>query len=217
MVIDSVWAWAEALIQGAAWLPPYFNLPPALYCLGILATEKTACYLSYGNQCFFWKEVGWQRGVLLMSFHFQPVSFSLEALPCRSPCPLATDVWQEKRSGVVLWIVVCHLFLLSLCFFYAFFFLFLFFLFFFFTLNQAAKKARGRKKWHKEINTEAQSDPVASMRVSWKHLWKGIWVAEERDQNVSSHFWSCQFKVPTERRGVGGGRGEMVAEGGTDT
>lgn len=27
-----------------------------------------------------------------MFFHFQPVSFSLEAPPCRSPCPLATDV-----------------------------------------------------------------------------------------------------------------------------
>lgn len=50
---------------------------------------------------------GSERGVLLMSFHFQPVSFSLEASPCRSPCPLATDVLSEKKSGVVLWIAFC--------------------------------------------------------------------------------------------------------------
>lgn len=68
-----------------------------------------------------------------MSFHFQPVSFSLEASPCRSPCPLATDVLSEKKSGVVLWIsfLQCSIFFSPL-----------FLLRSFFTLNWAAKKKR---------------------------------------------------------------------------
>ena len=72
-----------------------------------------------------------------MSFHFQPVSFSLEASPCRSPCPLATDVLSEKEEWscfVDQLSVVQYLFFPS--FFHAAFF------FFFFTLNWAAKKKR---------------------------------------------------------------------------
>lgn len=78
-----------------------------------------------------------------------------------------------------------------------------FFFFFSTTLNWAAKKKR--KKGAEKINREAQSDPVVSMRFSLKHLRKSIWVAEEWDQTVPSHFWSCQFKVPIEQRGEGGG------------
>lgn len=81
---------------------------------------------------------------------------------------------------------------------------------FFFTLNRAAKKEREKKEW--KINREAQSDPIVSMRFSLKHLRKSIWVAEEWDQTVPSHFWSCQFKVPIEQRerGEGSWRGGGV-------
>lgn len=75
-----------------------------------------------------------------MSFHFQPVSFSLEASPCRSPCPLATDVLSEEWSCFVDQLsVVQYLFsplFLSRSF---------------FTLNRAAKK---RRKKRSEKSTE---------------------------------------------------------------
>lgn len=61
------------------------------------------------------------------------------------------------------------------------------------------RKKEKKKEW--KINREAQSDPIVSMRFSFKHLRKSIWVAEEWDQTVPSHFWSCQFKVPIEQRG----------------
>lgn len=78
-----------------------------------------------------------------------------------------------------------------------------FFLNFFFLPWTGLPRKREKKEW--KINREAQSDPVVSMRFSLKHLRKSIWVAEEWDQTVPSHFWSCQFKVPIEQRGRGGG------------
>lgn len=74
-----------------------------------------------------------------MSFHFQPVSFSLEASPCRSPCPLATDVLSEKEE----WSCFVDSFLQCAIFFSSPPFSLHSFLFFlFFTLNWAAKKDR---------------------------------------------------------------------------
>lgn len=64
---------------------------------------------------------------------------------------------------------------------------------------------RKREKKERKINREAQSDPIVSVRFSLKHLRKRIWVLEEWDQTVPSHFWSCQFKVPIEQRGKEGG------------
>lgn len=63
------------------------------------------------------------------------------------------------------------------------------------------KLPRKREK-SSEKSTEARSDPIVSVRFSLKHLRKRIWVLEERDQTVPSHFWSCQFKVPIEQRRV---------------
>lgn len=65
-----------------------------------------------------------------MFFHFQPVSFSLEASPCRSPRPLATDVLSEKKSGVVLWIsfLQCRIVFFSPLFLQRRFFFFFFYL-----------------------------------------------------------------------------------------
>lgn len=78
-------------------------ISPALYCLGIHATEKLHAIFRMEINASFGRR-GNDRGVLFMFFHFQPVSFSLEALPCRSPCPFATDVLSERKTGVVLWI-----------------------------------------------------------------------------------------------------------------
>lgn len=82
-----------------------------------------------------------------MFFHFQPVSFSLEAPPCRSPCPLATDVLSgggEKGRKVELFCGSAFCSALprrpSLTFTQ------IFPLFFFiFALNRAAKKKRRKK------------------------------------------------------------------------
>lgn len=100
-----------------------------------------------------------QRGVLLMSFHFQPVSFSLEASPCRSPCPLATDVCQKR--GVELF---CGSAFCSAVSFSSFFLSQFFFFFFYLELGcqEGWKKKKKKKKW--KINREAQSDPIVSMR-----------------------------------------------------
>lgn len=116
-----------------------------------------------------------------MSFHFPPVSFSLEALPCRSPCPLATDVLSWKKSGVVLWIAFSvvpyppiplhsHSHPRRTPFFFSFcidFFLNIFF------LELGCQEKEGKKEW--KINREAQSDPVVSVRFPFqafeeKHL-----------------------------------------------
>lgn len=93
-----------------------------------------------------------------MFFHFQPVSFSLEAPPCRSPCPLATDVLSgggEKGRKVELFCGSAFCSALprhpSLTFTQ------IFPLFFsIFALNRAAKKKR-RKKGVKEGEKKKKS------------------------------------------------------------
>lgn len=108
------------------------------------------------NACFWKKE----------PFHFQPVSFSFELSPCRSPCPLATDVLSELffcRSAI----------------------------FFFFTLNWSAKWERKRKGKKKINNKKKSSISIwASMRLSLKRA------AQEWDQTVHSHVWSSAVQSP---------------------
>lgn len=154
-----------------------------------------------------------------MFFHFQPVSFSLEAPPCRSPCPLATDVLSgggEKGRKVELFCGSAFCSALprrpSLTFTQ------IFPLFFFiFALNRAAKKKR-RKKGVKEgekkkINREAQSDPVVSMRHPLKHFFGGEEKASDWWRNETKLFSQSLLILPVQspqRSGWVGG----VAEGG---
>lgn len=143
----------------------------------------------------------WQRSTShVLSFSTSVLLFRGFAMQISSPFGHWCFVRKEKWSCFVDQLsVVPYLFCFSPLFLSRRFLL----LFFSTTLNWAAKKKR--KKGVEKINREAQSDPVVSMRFSLKHLRKSIWVAEEWDQTVPSHFWSCQFKVPIEQRGEGGG------------
>lgn len=173
VVIDSARVAAvESLIQGARSASTFSLIPPpsSLYCLGIAAMEKLrAIFLMEINAPF--RREGNDRGVLLMFFHFQPVSFPLEAPPCRSPCPLATDVvsrWVEKKGKAELFCGSAFCSAPPLPHFHVDFSLF----FSIFALNPAAKKKRRKKgvKEKKKINRETQSDPVVSMRLPLKHF-----------------------------------------------
>lgn len=142
VVMDSVGARASALIRGAAWLPPFFNLPCFLL-FGNTHHWETACHLSYGNQ---WKG-GWggaQWGGLLVSFHFQPVSFSWEA----APCPLATDVCQKRGVGLF-----CGSALVKYLFFPYFFHTAFFFVFFYLELGCQERRGGRGEKWVKNQQT----------------------------------------------------------------
>lgn len=134
-----------------------------------------------------------------MSFHFPPVSFSLEVLPCRSPCPLATDVLSKKKSescfgdrlSVVLYPAPHRTPSVFLsCWFKK---IYIFYL-------ELGCQEKGMKN-QQRLN-QIQS---CLWGFPFKHLKKSIWVAEEWDQTVPSHFWSCQFKVPMEWRERDGG------------
>lgn len=84
------------------------------------------------------------------------------------------------------------------------FFSFALIFFLYFTLNWAAKKKKGEKRSEKSTERLNQTQ-WCLWGLPFKHLKKSIWVAEEWDQTVPSHFWSCHFKVPMERRERDGG------------
>ena len=85
-----------------------------------------------------------------MSFHFQPVSFSLEASPCRSPCPLATDVLSEKEEWSCF---VDQLSVVQYLFFPSFFPpAFFFFFFFYLELGCQEKEKKRSEKSTERLN-----------------------------------------------------------------
>lgn len=188
-------------------------ISPALYCLGILATEKLhATFLMEINASFGRRGMTERSTSHVLSFSTSVLLFRGFAMQISLPFGYWCFV-KKKKSGVVLWIAFCSVlsFFLPLLFLYTAFFFFLFYL-------EPGCQERQKKKELKKIYREARSDPIVSMRFSLKHLRKSIWVAEEWDQTVPSHFWSCQFKVPVEHgRGEGGGCHGWGGEGDTDT
>lgn len=142
-----------------------------------------------------------------MFFHFQPVSFSLEALPCRSPCPFATDVLSERKTGVVLWISFqecCILFFpLPLSF---------TLIFFSFTLNWAAKKKRkkGVKYQHRGSIRSSRVYEVFFKAFEKKHLSGG-----GMRPNCSQSLLILPVQSPNRLEGEGGEGGLWL--GVTDT
>lgn len=82
-----------------------------------------------------------------MSFHFQPVSFSLEASPCRSPCPLATDVLSKKEE----WSCFVDSFLQCAIFFSSPPFSLHSFLFFLFYLEPGCQERQKKKELKKNL------------------------------------------------------------------
>lgn len=233
MVIDSVWASAEAPLRGAAWLPPFFNLPLLLYIVWEYSPLRN-CVLS-----FLWKSMLLLEGggmterstSQLLSF-FKPVSFSLEASPYTSPCPLATDVWYKKKEPELFCGWRYHVFFLS--FFHADLLYFLSFLlvflsFFFLPWTRLPKKER-KKEWKKnQRRGSIRSNSVYEVVVFFSSssffflfqavLRRSIWVAKERDQNVFQSLL-IPLSSKSQRRAEEGKqreRGALVERGGTDT
>lgn len=137
-----------------------------------------------------------------MFFHFQPVSFSLEASPCRSPRPLATDVLSEKKSGVVLWIsfLQCRIFFVSPpSFFHADFFFFFFFYYLELGCQEKEKKGSGKNQQRGSIRSSSVYE-VFFKAFEEKHLSGG-----GMRPNCSQSLLILPVQSP--HRAEGGGRG----------
>ena len=191
-------------------------ISPALYCLGILATEKLhAIFLMEINASFGRRGVTQRSTSHVLSFSTSVLLFRGFAMQISLPFGYWCFVRKEEWSCFVDQLSVVR-YLFFFFFFFPSFFRTAFFSLFLFTLNWAAKKKREKKKkkeW--KINREAQSDPIVSMRFSLKHLRGKHLSGGGMRPNCSQSLLILPVQSP--HRAEGGGEGVSWLGGGTDT